>query len=300
MDDSDMDISLASIVYDTVDNFKYDVAVEANFVDSAYESESDNSVKAIYSGYTDSSGISGCADPHAKIGPDPCNNFREIPFTLHESAGHNSIYLPVTINEIRVNVLLDTGSQATVVCDKLANILELKSEDFVYVKGATADTSNQAKTCPKINLEINNMIYNWHVLIAPIEEVNKITVNHTIKVKPWSGKFIKLPITCKFGNWKIFESNYFDNVFIPNTTFNVKDNCFTILILNLRENKLKLKCRSILGIITNVHDSELYKESPPVDATVTRGDSSFRDIGIQVNFDEIKINTIEISPLEEL
>ena len=148
-------------------------------------------------------------------------------------------------------------SQATV-SDKLANILESKSEDFVYVKGATVDNSIQAKTCPNINLEINNMIYNWHVLIAPIEEdliiglyfllhfkidisfsdgvisignsyqnldsfhidhsrdntfeVNKITVNQTIKVKPWSGKFIKLPITCKFGNWKIFESKYFDNV----------------------------------------------------------------------------------------
>ena len=38
MDDSDMDISLDPIVYDTVDNFKYEVAVEANLVDSAYES----------------------------------------------------------------------------------------------------------------------------------------------------------------------------------------------------------------------------------------------------------------------
>ena len=114
MDDSDMDISLDSIVYDTVDYFKYDIAVEANFVDS----EADNSMKAIYSGYTDSSGISGCADPHAKFGPDPCNNFREVPFTLHECAGHNNIYLPVTINEITVNALLDTGSQAIVINDK--------------------------------------------------------------------------------------------------------------------------------------------------------------------------------------
>ena len=37
-----------------------------------------------------------------------------------------------------------------------------------------------------------------------------------------------------------------------------------------------------------------------MDANVTRCDSSSRDIGIQVKFDEIKINTIEISPLEEL
>ena len=88
-------------------------------------------MKAIYSGYTDSSGISDCADPHAKFGPDSCNNFRDVSFTTHESAGYNSIYLPVTINKITVNALLDTGSQATVVSNKLANILELESEDFV-------------------------------------------------------------------------------------------------------------------------------------------------------------------------
>ena len=230
---------------------------------SAYESESDNSIKAIYSDYTDSSGICGCADPHVKFLADPCNNFRNVTFALYESAGHNSICLPVAMIEITVNALLDTGSQATVVSDKLANILGLKSEDFVFVKGATVDTSIQAKTWPNINFEINNMIYKWHVLIAPIEEdliigldfllhfkidilfsdgiisirnsfqnldsfqidhsrdntseVNEITVNQTIQVKPWSGKFIKLPIACKFGNWKIFESKYFDYVFIPDT-----------------------------------------------------------------------------------
>ena len=186
------------------------------------------------------------------------------------------------------------------------------------------------------------MIYNWHVLIAPIEEdliiglyfllhfkidilfsdgvisignsyqnldsfeidhsrvntfeVNKITVDQNIQVKPWCGKFIRLPITCKFGNWKIFESKYFDDVFIPNTIFNVKDNCFTLLILNLRENKFRSKCGSISCIITDVNDPELYEESPQVDVTVTQGASSSIDIGIQVNFDDIKINKIEISP----
>ena len=123
------------------------------------------------------------SDPHDKFGLDPCNNFREVPFTLHESAEHNSIYLPVTINEIKVNVLLDTGSQATVVSDKLANILELKSEDFVYVKGATVDTSIQAKTCPNINLEINNMIYKWHVLITSIEEDLIIGLDFSLNFK---------------------------------------------------------------------------------------------------------------------
>ena len=226
---------------------------------------------------------------------------------------------------------------------------ELNWIDYQFQFNSWIDPSPasiQAQTCPNVNLEINNMIYNWHILIAPIEEdliigldfllhfkidilfsdgvisignsyqnldsfqidhsrvntfeVNNITVNQNIDVKPWSGKFIKLPINCKFGNWKIFESKYFDDVFIPNTIFNVKDDCFTILILNLRENKFKLKYGSILGIITDVHDPELYEESPRVDVTVTRGASSSRDIGVQVNFEDIKINKIVISPLEEL
>ena len=43
-----MDISVDSIVYDTVGNFKYGVAFEANFIDSAHESESNNSSGPFY------------------------------------------------------------------------------------------------------------------------------------------------------------------------------------------------------------------------------------------------------------
>ena len=53
-------------------------------------------------------------------------------------------------------------------------------------------------------------------------------------------------------------------------------------------------------VITDVYDPELFKESPRVDINVTQDDSSFRDVGIQVNLDETKINTIEICPLEKL
>ena len=143
----------------TLDNLKCNVAVEANFIDPAYESESDNSMKPIYNGYTNSSGISDCADPHAKFGEDPFNNFREVPFTLHESAGYNSIYLLVNINEITVNTLLDPGSQAIIFSNRLANILE-KLKILSRVLQLTKTSSN-------ITFTIISMIYRWHVLIAP-------------------------------------------------------------------------------------------------------------------------------------
>ena len=38
------------------------------------------------------------------------------------------------MNSFQVDALIDTGSQATVVSEKLADILDLKSEDSVFVK----------------------------------------------------------------------------------------------------------------------------------------------------------------------
>ena len=60
-----------------------------------------------YNGYTGSSSISENANRRAKFWEDPSKNICEIPFTLHESAGHDSIYLPVIISVTTVNALLD-------------------------------------------------------------------------------------------------------------------------------------------------------------------------------------------------
>ena len=261
MEESDLDISLDSVVYNTVDNFMNDIGVEVNFGDSAYESEIDYSTKPTNDGNSDSSSTPESADTQTKFGVDLSIDFSEIPFSLSSSAGHNSAYLPIKVDGFTVNALIDTGSQATVVSEKLADILNLMSEDSVYVRGATTDTSVKARVCHDITFQIEHMTYKWHVLIAPIEddlilgldfllhykidilfsdgvisignsytnshstqanyssdntfELNKLTVNQTIKVKPWSAKFVKIPINCKFGNWKIFESRYFDNIFIP-------------------------------------------------------------------------------------
>ena len=84
-------------------------------------------------------------------------------------------------------------------------------------------------------------------------EMNEITASQTIKVKPWSGNFVKFPIICKLGNWKIFKSQYFENISIPNTIFNVKNDCLSILILNLRAKEFELKCGPMIGVLTDVY-----------------------------------------------
>ena len=170
MEESDLDISLDSMIYSTVDNFMNDISVEANFSDSAYETELDNSMGPTNDGSHNGSSIPDTTDSQTEFGVDSSTNFSEIPFSLHKSAGHNSVYLPVNINSFKVDASIDTGSQATVVNEKLGDILDLKSEDYVFVKGATTDTSVKALIYSNITLKSVNMIYNWHVLIAPIED----------------------------------------------------------------------------------------------------------------------------------
>ena len=170
MEESDLDISLDSLVYNTVDNFMNDIGVEVNFGDSAYESEIDYSMKPTNDGNPDSSSTPESADTQTKFGVDPSIDFSEIPFSLSSSAGQNSAYLPIKVDGFIVNALIDTGSEATVVSEKLADILNLTSEDSVYVRGATTDTSVKARVCHDMTFQIEHMTYKWHVLIAPIED----------------------------------------------------------------------------------------------------------------------------------
>ena len=163
MEESDLDISLDSVVYNTVDNFMNDIGVEVNFGDSAYESDIDYSTKLTNNGNSDSSSIPGSAGTQTKFGVDPSINFSEIPFSLSSSAGQNSAYLPIKVDGSTVNALIDTGSQATVVSEKLADILNLTSAASVYVRGVTTDTSVKARVCHDITFQIEHMTYKWHV-----------------------------------------------------------------------------------------------------------------------------------------
>ena len=131
-------------------------------------------------------------------------------------------------------------------------------------------------------------------------ELNKLTVTQTIKVKPWSAKYVKILINCKFGNWKIFESRYFDNIFIPNSVFNINDGCFAILILNLGENHFKLKTGSRLGVVTDIFYPDFCNELSGISSTENLASSnpSTKDAATQLNFNDIKLNSIKISSLQ--
>ena len=226
MEESDLYNSLDFVIYSTLDNFMNDNSVEANLSDSAYESELDNSMGPTNDGSNNGASIPDTTDSQTEFGVDPSINFCEIPFSLHRSAGHNSVYLSFNINGFKVDALIDTGLQATVISGKLEDILELKSEDPVFVRGATSHTPVKARTCSNIALEIDNVIYNWHVLIVlfllhyeidilfsdgiislgnsyanpQLElacdstfELNIIIVDETIKVKPWCAKLLRYP-----------------------------------------------------------------------------------------------------------
>ena len=147
-----------------------DIGVEVNFSDSAYESEIDYSTKPTNDGNSDSSSTPESTDTQTKFGVDPSIDLSEIPFSLSSSAGHNSVYLPIKVDGFTLNALIDTGSQATVVSEKLTDILNLTSEDSVYIRSATTDTSVKAGVCHDITFQIEHMTYKWHVLIAPIED----------------------------------------------------------------------------------------------------------------------------------
>ena len=75
MEESDLDISLDSVVYNTVYNFMNDIGVEVNFSDSAYESEIDYSKKPTNDGNSDSSSTPESADTQTKFGVDPSIDF---------------------------------------------------------------------------------------------------------------------------------------------------------------------------------------------------------------------------------
>ena len=97
MEECDLDISLDSLVYNTVDNFMNDIAVKVYFGDSAYESEIDYSTKPTNDGNSDSSSTPESADTQTKFGVDLSIDFSEIPFSLSSSAGQNSAYLPIKV-----------------------------------------------------------------------------------------------------------------------------------------------------------------------------------------------------------
>ena len=191
---SDFDNSFDSSIGNTVDRFMTDVAVEANFSDSAYDS--DGSELDITSAESHSgNGLARDVDTNSdsSSGEDAsCSEYfsansdsgsTEIPYRVKKSANHDSIYLPVNINGVVVDALIDTGAQTTVIKDGLADILGLTTDDVVFMKGASVDSTVKARYCPKITFKIDHLLYKWHCMVAPIEDDFILGLDFLLKFK---------------------------------------------------------------------------------------------------------------------
>ena len=106
-------------------------------------------------------------------------------------------------------------------------------------------------------------------------------------------------MNCKFVNCKIFVSKQIDNVLIPSSVLNMNDGCFTTLILNLGEIHFKFKPGSRLGVVTDIIYPDFCDEPSNIGSTENSANTnpSTRDVATQVNFDDIKINSIKMSSL---
>ena len=157
------------------------VAVEANFSDSAYDSDwSELSITSMES--HSKNGLARDVDnnSNSSSGEDAsCSEYlsansdggsTEILYRVKMSANHDSIHLPVNINGVVVDALIDTGAQITVINDGLADILGLTTDDVVLMKGASVDSTVKARYCLKITLKIVHLRYEWHCMVAPIED----------------------------------------------------------------------------------------------------------------------------------
>ena len=361
---SDFDNSFDSSIGNTVDRFMTDVAVEANFSDSAYDSdgsEIDITSAESYSGNglareidtnsDSSSGEDASCSEYFSANSD--GGSIEIPYRVKKSANHDSIYLPVNINGVVVDAIINTGAQTTVINDRLADILGLTTDDVVFMKGASVDSTVEARYCPKITFKIDHLLYKWHCMVAPIEddfilgldfllkfkvdilvsngvvaignkynnldasqpgmsdgdvfEVNKVVVDDSIIIPAWSAKFVKIPFKCKLGDWKTFEARPYDNVLISNTVFNAKDGFLTLFIINMNKKRFKLKRGKIIGAAIDIHvfGPELAEERE-YEVVDLEGKGHVlnacptREVGTQVNLDDIHCDTFRIASLKTL
>ena len=359
---SDFDNSFDSSIDNTVDRFMTDVAVEANFSDSAYDSdgsELDITFAESHSGNglarnvdtnsDSSSGEDASCSEYFSANSD--NGSTEIPYRVKKSANNDSIYLPVNINGVVVDALIDTGAQTTVINEGLADILGLTTDDVVFMKGASVDSTVKARYCPKITFKIDHLLYKWHCMVAPIEddfilgldfllkfkvdilvsngvvaignkytnldasqpvmsdgdvfEVNKVVVDNSIIIPAWSAKFVKIPFKCKLGDWKTFEARPYDNVLISNTVFNAKDGFLTLFIINMNKKRFKLKRGKIIGVATDIFGPELAEERE-YEVVDLEGNGHVlnacptREVGTQVNLDDIHCDTFRIASLKTL
>lgn len=89
---------------------------------------------------------------------------------MRPKLNQNNIYIPIKVNGFVMYALVDTGAQASVISEKFAQQLNLRVTETMGIKGISDGSNLKAKFCPEVNIEIGNITFKTHVVVAPINE----------------------------------------------------------------------------------------------------------------------------------
>ena len=100
------------------------------------------------------------------------NPTRQSAKNLSEDEGFSEFFgekmsMPIAVNGLLMNGLIDTGAQICCINQEMADILRLKTTSSINIKGID-DQPIVAKLCPRVTLKIGHKSFNWHVFVAPI------------------------------------------------------------------------------------------------------------------------------------
>ena len=125
----------------------------------------------------------------AELNNKQSDNIQDIPEhvkfkpenTTVNAAGH--LYIPIKVNGISVNAILDTGAQVTVLNSKLAKakIPDLKGTKKVLLKGINSDNSMQASLCEHVNISLGKNTFDWQIFLAPIDDMCILGLDFIVK-----------------------------------------------------------------------------------------------------------------------
>ena len=82
-----------------------------------------------------------------------------------------SIFLPMKINNVSVEALIDTGAEVTVISSSFAKkVPQLFSDQHILLRNAEEGAVMLAHFCPDITLSVGHTPYKWHIFEAPIAD----------------------------------------------------------------------------------------------------------------------------------
>ena len=103
--------------------------------------------------------------------PDPAEGVQIKEITSLNASGGINLVLPVKINGVTVEAILDTGAQITVISEELAKKARLpsRSGEPVYLKGVQ-DSVVRARSGGKARVAIGKTETKWHLIVAKITD----------------------------------------------------------------------------------------------------------------------------------